>query len=65
MTQRPTQTFKGPRFTADQRLLLDAIGEALKRRQLSFAVASALGEQVKAGDLGAVTAALESLPAAE
>lgn len=51
MTQRPTQTLKGPRFTADQRRLLDAIGEALKRRQLSFAAASALGEQVKAGDL--------------
>ena len=65
MTQRPTQTLKGPRFTADQRLLLDAIGEALKRRQLSFAAASVLGEQVKAGDLGAVAAALEALPTTE
>ena len=62
MTQRPTQTFKGPRFTTDQLRLLDAVGEALKRRQLSFAAASALGEQVKAGDLEAVTAALEALP---
>lgn len=65
MTQRPTQTFKGPRFTAEQRLLLDAIGEALKQRRLSFTEATALGDGVKAGDLGAVAAALEALPAAE
>ena len=65
MTQRPTQTFKGPRFTADQRRLLDAVGEALKRGRLSFAAASALGEQIKAGELGAVAASLEALPAAE
>lgn len=65
MTRYPSQTFKGPRYTAEQRRLLDAIGEALKHRRLDFAAASELGEQVKAGELEQVARALEALPAAE
>ena len=59
------QTFRGPRFSAEQRRLLDAIGAALKRRQLSFAAAGALGERVRVGELKEVARALEALPAAE
>lgn len=63
MSYQPTQSFRGPRFSAEQRRLLDAIGAALKGGRLSFAAAGALGEQVKAGRLAEVAEALEHLPA--
>ena len=49
MARHPTQTLRGPRFTAAQRDALDAIGAALKQKTIDFRTATKLGELVKAG----------------
>jgi hypothetical protein len=48
-----------PRFTANQREVLDAIGKALKYRRIDFFTATELGDMVKAGRLNEVLAILE------
>jgi hypothetical protein len=49
------------RFTANQREALDAIGYALKHRQIDFFVAVELSDQVKAGQVDRVLKTLEEI----
>ena len=51
----------GSRFTANQREVLDAIGHALKHRQIDFFMAVELSDQVKAEQIDAVLEALTQL----
>lgn len=58
MPQHPTSTIRGPRFSAAQRRALDAIGYALKQRQIDFFMATELSDCVKAGQVDEVLEAL-------
>ncbi len=59
MTNRPTQSFRGSRFSAKGRQALEAIGDALKRRVIDFRMASDLSDKVKAGNVDEVMRLLE------
>jgi hypothetical protein len=61
MHNQKLPTMHGPRFTAKQRRVLDAIGSALKHRQIDFFTAVELSDQVKAGQVDAVLEVLERL----
>jgi len=63
MTDRPTHTLRGPRYSAAQRDALEAIGKALKQHLLDFATAAELGDQVKAGQVDVVVTKLAKLKA--
>jgi hypothetical protein len=61
VTNHRLPTMHGPRFTANQRETLDAIGHALKHRQIDFFTAAELSDRVKAGQVDAVLEVLERL----
>lgn len=57
---QPTQTIRGPRFNAEQRRTLDAIGIAFKTQLIDFRTAAELSDMVKTGRVGDVLNWLES-----
>jgi hypothetical protein len=59
VTNHRLPTMHGPRFTANQRETLDAIGHALKHRQIDFFTAVELRDRVKAGKVDMVLKTLE------
>lgn len=63
MTDQPTYTLRGPRYTAAQRDALEAIGKALKQHLLDFSTAVELGNQVKVGRVDDVIKRLAELRA--
>lgn len=61
MTNQRLSTIRSSRFTASQREALDAIGNALKQRQIDFFRAVELSDQVKAGQVDMVLKALTQI----
>ena len=61
MPDQRLSTIRSSRFTANQREVLDAIGHALKHRQIDFFMAVELSNRVKAGQIDAVVEALTQI----
>ncbi len=60
-SQKLYATIRSSRFTANQREVLDAVGNALKHRQIDSLMAVELSDRVKAGQIDAVLEALTQL----
>lgn len=61
MTDRKLHTLPALRYTVMQGDVVEAIEDALKRRQIDFAAATELRDLVRAGQLGEVRAALDAI----
>lgn len=58
MAEQRLQTLRAPRYTVVQGEALEAVGDALKRRLIDFAVATELRDLVRAGRLDEVRTTL-------